>query len=411
MSALAPAADGLGRYQALTRVVHRPPRMGSGLPLVPAGRYRCAVRIYISGPLFSEAERAWLDNLAVRLRAEGFDCFVPHENSIELNDPTPGEVFRVDAAGVRNANVLLAWLDGPVVDDGTACEIGLFAELVAGGDPRYRGIVGLVTDLRLQQRRGNTVGDGMNLFVIGAIEASGRVCWSVDEAVDALRELAAAGTRRPLDRARGAEVAKSLRAFGVKGGPLIKAAELGYITELRCAMPRCFCPEELGGAGWFAPRSRTWDDWEPTHEHFPIPKRDGGKATPDNTILAHRICNKLDYSIFDGQPIGKLLARIEAARVAAAAANLPQSAPAAEAVAEVSPTEHASPAKSSRKRKPPAWKSLPPTELAAHLLATPTIADPNWTTEKRLPRENRESFIRRILLGETPESTSEETTA
>jgi hypothetical protein len=29
----------------------------------------------------------------------------------------------------------------------------------------------------------------MNLFVIGAIEASGRVCWSVDEAIEALREL------------------------------------------------------------------------------------------------------------------------------------------------------------------------------------------------------------------------------
>ena len=85
--------------------------------------------------------------------------------------------------------MLLAWLDGPVVDDGTACEIGMFAQLVASGDPRYRGIVGLVTDLRLQRRRGNAVGDGMNLFVIGAIEATGRVCWSVDEAVEALREL------------------------------------------------------------------------------------------------------------------------------------------------------------------------------------------------------------------------------
>ena len=114
----------------------------------------------------------------------------PHENLSEFHEPTPTEIFRVDAEGVRRANVLLAWLDGPVVDDGTACEIGMFAELVASGDPRYRGIVGLVKDLRLQQRRGNTAGDGMNLFVIGAIEASGRVCWSVDEAVEALRELA-----------------------------------------------------------------------------------------------------------------------------------------------------------------------------------------------------------------------------
>jgi len=149
------------------------------------------VLVYVAGPLFSEAEREWLDTLAARLRAEGFDCFVPHENFSELNELTPGEVFRVDSAGVRNATVLLAWLDDPVADDGTACEIGMFAELVAGGDPRYRGIVGLVTDLRLQRRRGNVVGEGMNLFVAGAIEANGRVCWSVDDAVDALRELAA----------------------------------------------------------------------------------------------------------------------------------------------------------------------------------------------------------------------------
>ena len=148
------------------------------------------MRIYLAGPLFSEAEREWLDGLALRLREEGFDCFVPHEQFDELRELTPGEVFRVDVGGLRSANAVVAWLDGPVVDDGTACEIGLFAELVAGGDPHYRGIVAIVTDLRLQRRRGLAVGDGMNLFVIGAIEQAGRVCWSVSEAIGALRELA-----------------------------------------------------------------------------------------------------------------------------------------------------------------------------------------------------------------------------
>ena len=94
---------------------------------------------------------------------------------------------------------------------------------------------------------------------------------------------------------------------------------------------------------------------------------------------------------------------VERAREAAAAANVSQSAPAAEAVADVFAPEPASPVKSPRKRKAPAWTSLPPAELAAHLLATLTISDSAWTTEPRLPRENRESFIRRIVLGETPE--------
>ena len=151
--------------------------------------------------------------------------------------------------------------------------------------------------------------------------------------------------------------------------------------------------------------------WEPTHEHFPIPKRDGGQRTLDNTVLAHRLCNKLDYSISKGLSIEKDLARVEAAREAAAAASLSASAPAAEAVAEVVAPEPSSPATSVRKRKAPAWKSLPPAEVAEHLLATVTIADSAWTTEPRFPRENRESFIRRIVLGETPESSTEEPAA
>ncbi len=47
-------------------------------------------------------------------------------------------------------------------------------------------------------------------------------------------------------------MAKELRRLGVKG-ILITAAERGYITEVKCGMPKCFCPEELGGAGYFEP--------------------------------------------------------------------------------------------------------------------------------------------------------------
>ena len=53
-------------------------------------------------------------------------------------------------------------------------------------------------------------------------------------------------TRPPLDPARGAEAARELKSLGAKR-ILIKAAELGYITQVACAMPKCFCPEELGG--------------------------------------------------------------------------------------------------------------------------------------------------------------------
>ena len=54
------------------------------------------------------------------------------------------------------------------------------------------------------------------------------------------------------DPERGRAVAAELKALGVKKRELIRAAEQGYITELACKMPECFCPEELGGASFFA---------------------------------------------------------------------------------------------------------------------------------------------------------------
>jgi hypothetical protein len=89
-------------------------------------------------------------------------------------------------------------------------------------------------------------------------------------------------------------VAKELRRLGVKG-ILITAAEQGYITEVKCGMRKCRCPEELGGASYFVPVTE-YSDWNPTHEHAPRPRRDGGQRTVDNSVLAHRLCNRIDYS-------------------------------------------------------------------------------------------------------------------
>jgi hypothetical protein len=148
------------------------------------------LRLYVAGPLFSEAERSWLDALAARLRTEGFDCFVPHEQFPELADVTVEAVYRIDSEGLRSANALVASLDGAMVDDGTACEIGMFADLVQRDSERYRGIVAIATDLRLERRRvQGVVGGGMNLFVAGAIESCGTIVHAVDELVAALREL------------------------------------------------------------------------------------------------------------------------------------------------------------------------------------------------------------------------------
>lgn len=52
----------------------------------------------------------------------------------------------------------------------------------------------------------------------------------------------------------------------------------------------------------------------PTHEHFPRSARDGGHRVVDNALLAHRLCNRIDYSIEIDRPHAKDLAKIEKAR-------------------------------------------------------------------------------------------------
>ena len=95
----------------------------------------------------------------------------------------PEAVFAVDAGGVESADAVLAVLDGSSVDDGTACEIGLFYGLKQG-DPERKGVVGLLTDLR-GERRGDFA---INLFVRGCIDASGgAVVSSLDEALAMLQ--------------------------------------------------------------------------------------------------------------------------------------------------------------------------------------------------------------------------------
>jgi hypothetical protein len=147
------------------------------------------VRVYLAGPLFSAAERAYLEELAGRIRDAGISVFLPHVAAARLSPVTPQSVFALDEEGLRSADALVAWLDGPMVDDGTACEIGLFLGLMRAADRPRKGILGLATDLRLERRRPHLGSGSLNMFVAGAIEAAGRICWSREELLERLRAL------------------------------------------------------------------------------------------------------------------------------------------------------------------------------------------------------------------------------
>lgn len=82
-----------------------------------------------------------------------------------------------------------------------------------------------------------------------------------------------------------------LEALGVRG-ILWQLARDGQLTDVRCEMPQCYC---VRGRGYFEPRSKR-SDWEPTADHYPRLKMHGGHLTPDNVRLAHRLCNRRDYT-------------------------------------------------------------------------------------------------------------------
>ena len=141
------------------------------------------MRVYFAGPLFTPYERGFIDACAARLRDESFEVFVPHEEALAATpESSAAAIFAKDWPGIAGADALLALLDGPTVDDGVACEIGIFHALMRA-DPTKRGIVGLLTDMRGTRGGGHDV----NLFVRGCIEASGgTVVGSLEEALAVL---------------------------------------------------------------------------------------------------------------------------------------------------------------------------------------------------------------------------------
>jgi nucleoside 2-deoxyribosyltransferase len=79
------------------------------------------MRIYFAGPLFSAAERAWNAELAAALRNAGHEVFLPQDQE---KGKTAAGVFSHDVGGIDWADALVAIMDGPDPDSGTAWEVG-----------------------------------------------------------------------------------------------------------------------------------------------------------------------------------------------------------------------------------------------------------------------------------------------
>lgn len=79
------------------------------------------MKLYLAGPLFSSAERAWNAELTAALRDAGHEVFLPQEQ--EPGKDSAG-IFAVDVGGIDWADALVAIMDGVDPDAGTAWEVG-----------------------------------------------------------------------------------------------------------------------------------------------------------------------------------------------------------------------------------------------------------------------------------------------
>jgi nucleoside 2-deoxyribosyltransferase len=110
-------------------------------------------KIYLAGPLFSLAEQGFNAELARFLENEGFEVFLPQEH--EPRDKTARAIFDMDVAAIDWADMVVACMDGPDPDSGTAWECGY---AYAKGKP----IVCYRTDFRIT---GGTEGAPYNLML------------------------------------------------------------------------------------------------------------------------------------------------------------------------------------------------------------------------------------------------------
>jgi nucleoside 2-deoxyribosyltransferase len=133
------------------------------------------MKLYFAAPLFTAAERDWNAALAGAIRAAGHEVYLAQENEPGKTAP---EIFAVDVAGIDWADGLVAVMDGPDPDSGTAWEVGY---AYGKGKP----VILIRTDIR------NTASDGSGYNAMLAQSATVRVdlaAGSMDEVSSAVMD-------------------------------------------------------------------------------------------------------------------------------------------------------------------------------------------------------------------------------
>ena len=119
--------------------------------------------IYFAAPLFCKAELDFNKHLALILRQNGHEVFLPQENTPDVDlSPVTGKegrrsVFLDDVAAIDRCDTFLFIMDGRVPDEGASFELGY-------AYAKGKICIGLKTDSRVSELGGD------NMMLEGALE-------------------------------------------------------------------------------------------------------------------------------------------------------------------------------------------------------------------------------------------------
>ncbi|NYT12515.1 MAG: nucleoside 2-deoxyribosyltransferase [Methanomassiliicoccales archaeon] len=142
------------------------------------------ITIYIAGPMFSQAEKRYNEEICEHLEELGYRTFLPQREASDVDDllrsgldwdQVNQQIFEEDTKGIRNSDIVLFVMDGRVPDDGACVEIGY-------GYALGKECIGLKTDPR------SFMSDYDNSMIVGALK--NRIARNTDELLSIIREIA-----------------------------------------------------------------------------------------------------------------------------------------------------------------------------------------------------------------------------
>ena len=131
-----------------------------------------ALKVYFAAPLFDDMELERNARECAKLEKAGMEVFLPQRDAGEAaHGASPYSLFAGDIAALREADVVIAYIDGRVPDEGTCFELGYaFATL--------KRIFMVRTDAR------SFINGNLNVM----IQQCGRIVKSTEEVIECLEE-------------------------------------------------------------------------------------------------------------------------------------------------------------------------------------------------------------------------------